>query len=195
MTDHKTREAWLQAFIAKARPIFAKAGSPLPASIRVAIGFASTGRKGKRIGECWYADSSADKHCEIFIVPSLSDASRIADILTHELVHAALPVGAKHGPLFKALATSLGLTGKMTSTVAGEEWHRWADPIVNKLGPLPHGALMSGTSSGPKKQNTRMLKVTCTGCGFVFRTTAKWLDGAADLQCPDASCGEACEVE
>ena len=29
---------------------------------------------------------------------------------------------------------------------------------------------------GPKKQTTRMLKCVCSECGYVARTTAKWLE-------------------
>jgi hypothetical protein len=32
------------------------------------------------------------------------------------------------------------------------------------------------SSSGPKKQGTRMHKVTCSQCGYVARVSQKWLD-------------------
>lgn len=185
-----TREAWLQAFTEAARPKFTEVGAPLPVSIRMAIGFCSTGRKGKRIGECWSAESSADGACEIFIVPSIDNPITVAEILTHELVHAA--VGCKHGhnKVFGRPARALGLEGKLTATYGGKGWAEWALPIVKALGPLPHAALSSGVSSGPKKQTNRMVKCVCGGCGFVFRTARSYIEAAGGvLGCPDPSCG------
>lgn len=181
-----TREAWLQAFIERARPHFTRVGSTLPAAVRVAIGFTSMGKRGKRIGECWSDFASRDQTFEIFIVPSLDNPSRIADILTHELVHVAVGLADGHGKQFKRCATALGLTGKMTATVAGEEWHKWADPIVEALGPLPHAAL-DGKSTTDKKQTTRLLKCVCEECGAIIRASravAVFVD-----QCPISECG------
>jgi hypothetical protein len=39
----------------------------------MAIGFPSTGSKGKRIGECWAGEASADGTHEILIRPDLDD--------------------------------------------------------------------------------------------------------------------------
>jgi hypothetical protein len=195
-TANNVREEWLQAFVAKARPTFEAIGAPIPSTVRVSIGFPSGGKRGKAIGECWSSACSGDGHFEIFIHPGQADSSRIADILTHELIHAAVGLEAKHGPRFAKVARDLGLTGKMTATVAGDRWHEWADPIVAELGPIPHAAL-SGMSSGPKKQTTRLIKCECDQCGFTFRTTAKWIAEAveraedqddASMRCPIPAC-------
>lgn len=185
-----TREQWLNKFMNAARPQFKAAGAPLPKNVRVSIGFTSAGRRGKRIGECWSKAASADGNFEIFIVPGEHESSRIADILTHECVHAAVGLEAGHGPAFRKVATALGLEGKMTATVAGDGFHEWAKPILDKIGPIPHAQLNGGgeTSSGPRKQGTRMIKCECTDCGFTFRTAAKWLEGD-ELQCPSTMCG------
>lgn len=184
-----TREQWLNKFTAAARPQFEAAGRPLPAEVRCSIGFPSKGVRSKTIGECWYNDSSEDGHAEIFLRPSLqSDTSRIADVLTHELAHAALGKGFGHGKEFKALATALGLTGKMTATVAGPGWHAWADKIIRKLGPLPGANLNGGgeLEGGKKKQTTRMIKLSCTACDFTCRTSRQHIH--EDMVCP-TSCG------
>ena len=184
----ESREAWLNRFIVAAGPAFAEAGFPIPANVRASIGFPSTGRKSKRIGECWADVCSQDGHFEVFLHPALqSNTSRIADILTHELVHAAVGLEAKHGPIFRKCATALGLIGKMTATLAGPVWHKWADPILKELGPLP-GANLGGMSSAPPKQTTRMLKVTCSDCDLIVRASKKFapiLDGAT---CPSDDC-------
>ena len=181
------REAWLNAFTDKARPFFDDEGSPLPLNVRVSIGFTSRGAKGKRIGECWADACSADGHFEIFIKPDLqSDGPRVADILTHELCHAAAGLEAGHGPAFKRIATRLGLEGKMTATVAGARWHAWADAVLAELGPFPGAALNGGASNAPKKQGTRMIKLSCN-CGWTCRTArANIVD---DMLCPLPGCG------
>ena len=183
----ETREAWLQQFAEAARPIFKKAGSPLPKKVRCSVGFPSKGIRAKSIGECWADTATKDGVCEIFIRPSLQDdASRIADVLTHELCHAALGHEVGHGKPFKLLATGLGLTGKMTATTAGPAWHEWADPIIKRLGKFPGAKLEGVLAGGKKKQTTRMLKLVCTSCDWTCRPSSKHvLDG---LTCP-TECG------
>ncbi len=191
MSKPITREQWLNKFTDLARPRFEAAGQPLPKEVRCSIGFPSKGVRSKTIGECWYNDSSEDGHAEIFLRPSLqSDTSRIAAVLTHELAHAALGKGFGHGKEFKALATALGLTGKMTATAAGPVWHLWADKIIAKLGPLPGANLNGGgeLEGGKKKQTTRMLKLECNVCDWSCRTSAKHIPSDRILICP--SCGK-----
>lgn len=184
-----TRECWLNAFVNAARPHFERVGFELPGHVRVSVGFPSGGKRGKAIGECWGTQASADGHFEIFLRPSLDRDARLADVLTHELVHAAVGLEAKHGKLFKQCATDLGLTGKMTATVASEEWRAWALPILKELGAMP-GARLSELSPIGKKQTTRMLKCACIDCGFTFRTTRKHLEAHPDgLSCPVRGCG------
>jgi hypothetical protein len=188
VTKPKTREEWLQRFTEAARPFFKKAGHPLPKKVRCSVGFPSKGLRGKAIGECWYASASGDKVAEIFIRPSLqSDGSRVADVLTHELCHAALPEGEGHGKLFRQLATGLGLTGKMTATTAGPGWHAWADPIIKELGKFPAASLGEmELQGGKKKQTTRMLKLVCVDCGWTCRTTQVHM--REDMTCPLNDC-------
>ena len=195
MTTHETREQWLNAFVSAARPEFTNAGYPLPDKIRVSVGFTSSGAKGNRIGECWSDVASEDGHFEIFIRPSETSDARIADILTHELVHAAVGLEAKHGRIFKACATALGLEGKMTSTVAGEAWYLWALPILTDLGAMPYGQLNDGLSSAKPKQKTNLLKLECPDCGWLARVTAKHIEPHSHLNCPVPDCDGTLQVE
>lgn len=186
-TRPETREAWLQSFIELSRPLFEDVGAPLPETVRASIGFCSTGRKGKRIGECWSAQSTADSVCEIFITPTLQhDTVAIAATLTHELIHAAVGHEAKHGPKFRKPAVALGLEGKMTATVAGPKWIELHHPLLDQLGKFPAEELKAGTN-GEKKQGTRMVKVQCNSCEFSYRTSQKNIDLIVDDACP-ASC-------
>ena len=89
----------------------------------------------------------------------------------------------------------------MTATTEGAEWDAWAKPILKRLGALPH-AKLSGQSSGPKKQTTRMLKAECDTCGFTFRATRTWLCEVVDeavrvrvMYCPLPDCGGSMAVD
>lgn len=188
---YDTREAWLTTFAAMAAEEFVKADAPLDLDrIRIGVGYPSTGKRSKRIGECWYSTTAADGAHEIFLHPTLqADVARICDVLTHELIHAALPDGEGHGKNFRRVAKALGLEGKMTATVAGDRWREWALPIIEALGEFPGAAFNDGASvGGPKKQTTRYLKTTCTHCDFTARITRKHLNAADILQCPVPTC-------
>lgn len=191
---YATREEWLNAFLDAARPHFERVGAPLPKNVRASIGFPSAGMRGRAIGECWGTTSSADGHFEIFLRPSLNEDCRVADVLTHEAVHAAVGLAAKHGPAFKRCAVALGLEGKMTATVAGPRWREWALPVLADIGPMP-GAPLTEFHSGKPKQTTRLIKCECDACGFTFRTTRKHLDANPEgLRCPSHDCdGEMAE--
>lgn len=184
-----TREEWLNAFVARARPVFAASGHAIPDRVRVSIGFTSGGRRGKSIGECWGQTASEDQHFEIFLRPTLDSDSRIADVLTHELIHAAVGLAAGHGRLFTRLMMALGLEGRATATVAGPRWHAWAAPILADLGAMPRATLRDGTSNAAPKQTTRMLKLACDHCDFTCRTTAKHIEAHPEgLRCPSLTC-------
>lgn len=184
----ETREDWLNAFIDAARPQFDACNAPLPMNVRVSVGFTSKGLKGSRIGECWSDMASDDGHFEIFIKPTLNDVARVCDVLTHELVHAAVGLDKGHGPMFKRVANSLGLEGKATATVAGTAWFQWALPIIEALGPIPYAAITGGASSGRPKQKAYLLKLECPACGWTARVTAKHIDGHSHLNCPVPEC-------
>lgn len=175
MTITNNRETWLAAVAQEMAIWFDELGYPLP-PYRCAVGFPSTGRKGNRIGECWDASASADGRHEILIRPDQDDPEFVAGILAHELVHAAVGIPAGHGPKFRAVATAIGLTGRMTATVPGPVFLDRLRPILADVGPLPHARLGIGLTSGPKKQTTRLIKCECDECGYTVRVARKWLD-------------------
>lgn len=181
---HATREEWLHALIEAIRPWYKEVGAPLPKAVRISVGFSSKGARSNRIGECWAP--SADEHGlpQIFVHPSLSDATTVASVVVHELVHAAVGCDKQHGPGFRAPAVALGLEGRMTATVPGADLVDRLKPVLKELGRYPHGALKGGTSSGPKKQTTRMLKCECPECGYIARTTSKWIEDVGAPICP-----------
>lgn len=178
------REEWLSSATAELRELFKQHGVTIPELVRSSCGFPSKSalsNKNRRIGECWSAKASADKHAEIFISPTISDSMRVLDILAHELIHACHP-GDGHGKLFKRTATAIGLEGKMTATVAGDKFKAWAQPVINRLGAYPHADLIPANAQ--KKQTTRMLKCYCVDCGYTVRVAGKWLEDMGAPHCP-----------
>lgn len=196
--NYKTREEWLNAAADLLRPEFQKrAGIKLPKNIRIACGWTSAGRRGKRIGECWSRTSSADDTFEMFISPVLAEPVRVLGVTVHELTHAGVGLEAGHRHPFRKAAKAMLLEGKMKATTEGQPFKDAFAPILAKLGLYPHGVLSPGGSKGPKKQDARMLKCSCSGCGYIVRTTAKWLEVATPT-CPDEACdnhGEAMDIE
>ena len=183
-TETVTREQWLNLALDQLRPLFAnKAGATIPQDARVSVGFPGGGSARKRVGECWPRIRSRDKVNEIFISPVVSEPIKMLDILAHEAVHAVDDCASGHGKAFKSVAKAIGLTGKMTATVAGEELKAELEAILAALPPLTHGAL---DLSGRKKQPTRLLKLECDSCGMIVRTTAKWVEQTG---CPACACG------
>lgn len=190
----KTREQWLNEFTRRARPVFKARGYTIPDNVRVSVGFTSKGARSNRIGECWSSHASEDGVFEIFITPAIGDASRIADIHTHELIHATVGLEAGHKKPFVDCMRAVGLIGKPTATLAGPGWHEWADKIIDSLGPLPHAALKAG-GNGQKKQTTRMIKCECGTCGFIMRTSAQWIEQCEGmLECPDPACRSSMDI-
>lgn len=170
----KTREEWLTFVADELRRHYSGAGYPIPLKVRFAIGFCSTGERGNRIGECWYPEASGDKSVEIFVKPDQHVAGTVADILAHELVHAAVGPGHGHGRVFKKACTALGLEGKATQALPGAEMRRTViAPILKRAGKLPH-AKLEGKVTDRKKQGTRLLKAECEKCGYTVRVTKKW---------------------
>lgn len=181
-----TREEWLVAAVAALTPLFEELGEEVPA-VRVSVGWpGGNGRKNSVIGQCWATGASADKVAQLFISPVLDDAVRVLDVLAHELVHAVDDCQSGHKGRFAKIAKGLGLTGKMTATVAGDDLKVKLEGIVEELGEYPHAALASAQGAdGPKKQTTRMMKVECVeGSGYKARMTRQWLEEFGAPICP-----------
>lgn len=189
----KTREQWLNRFMVASRPMFKSIGHPIPTNVRLSVGFTSHGSKGKRIGECWSAVSSKDNTFEIFVTPLLADTPRVAGVITHELIHAAVGLDKKHGKVFKKAALALGLQGKMTATTEGPAWEKWATPILKKIGKIPHAELVSMPRAASDSQN-RHIKCEC-GCGIVFRMSRTTIDSLDAMRCPNPECDETVVTE
>lgn len=183
-----TREAWLNRAVEVMRPWLLEAGLNAPARIHVSVGWPSRSalsQRRRRLGECWYGETSSDGCPQLFISPIIADSARVLDVLLHEMLHTALP-GAKHGPQFAKAARSVGLEGKPTATTAGAELLKRLKAVVKDLGPMPHAGLTAVAKR--KVQSTRMLKLVAEDCcGYIVRTTQKWLDDEGCPLCPHGS--------
>ena len=187
MIKFDTREEWLNAAVKELEPELIKqkkllAGKyshfnkPFP-SIKVSV---TQPTKSKAIGHCWSDKASDGGHYEIFITAKEDNPMRVLDILTHELCHAVDGLISGHGTPFKRLAYAMGLTGKPTATVASDGFIEKYKPIIeSKLGDYPHAKM--NLESSTKKQKTRLIKVSCTGCDNSYRQTQKFIDKSIDV--------------
>lgn len=208
---HTTREAWLEAGIEVFRPRFAALGYELPQRVHVSVGFSYGARaeSKKILGTTWRKEISADEVHHVFISPEIGDPVEAVETLLHELIHVVLNCEDGHRGRFIDIAAALGFEKPWTATPSGIVLATELITIAESLGTYPHGALdlskakqlvtlppagPGGTiitikpSSGPGKQSTRQLKVSCMAkdcpCGgYVVRTTAKWL-AIGNPRCP-----------
>jgi hypothetical protein len=185
------REVWLHNAVGHVNALLLDAGIPKVPEARVSVGWPSKGGtslKKRVIGQCWHAESTGDHVAQVFISPMLEDGLSVLSTLVHEMVHVCHP-GSKHQGKFIETAKAVGLTPKWTATNAGEELTAQLEKINEELGKYPHSKITPIVQE--KVQTTRMLKVECHTCGYIVRTTAKWLEVGLP-SCPD---GDEMEVE
>lgn len=157
------RESWLSEATEALRPHFAASGVVMPEGLRVSCGWPAAGglrERNRVIGQCWLPEAAADGIPQIFISPFLAEALPVLETLVHEIVHACLPAGAKHGPPFKRAAKAVGLEGKATATHAGEALRADLEGLAARLGEYPH-ARLDKAACGPKPQRGRQMKIVC----------------------------------
>lgn len=184
----RTREDWLLKAADHLREDLFKRHDAVVPTVRVSVGFPGGSSRHTAIGQYWPSPTVSDGIPQVFISPTIDEPVRALDILVHELIHAVHPAAGHMGP-FKRLALAVGLTGKMTATVAGPELREHLERLADTLGPFPNSAI---NLTSRKKQSTRLGKVECRACGYVARVTRKWLDEAGAPICPCS--GEQMEV-
>lgn len=192
MTNAKTREQWLNAaatqILKKYREVFEKhfgdVGIEHLEHLKVSTGFPSREGLTKRIGECWKSAAAEDETTHhVFINPRLTDIVQVVATLAHEMVHAADDGEHHHKGVVVRAFRDMGLEGKATATVAGAGFAEWARGLDAKIGTYPHVGLVPLMVE--KKQTTRMLKLEAPCCGYVVRTTQKWIETGY----PSCPCG------
>ena len=165
-----------------------------PKTTRVSCSLQDGGfTKSRTLAHCHYAHATGNKYDEIRMSVELggrklkADSMRVADILLHEMVHTC---SAFHGhkAAFRYIAQGVGLTGKMTATVATDELNeRISSELIAVLGRYPHGAVRL-TPRGQRGKGSRLIKCICDVCEFNMRTTRKWIIEAhkvkGSMSCP-----------
>lgn len=177
------RETWLNLLAAKLAPILKeKADLTVPAKLRLSCGFTSSKRA---IGECHYAPGSADETTEVFVHPGQAEPAQVAQIVIHELIHAALGPGHGHGKVFGKAARAMGLAGKLTATYAGPDAEATIAAVLADLPPYPHARLGTGRAEdAPKPQSGKKhINLNCPQCEFHAKVLLeqRWM---GDLRCP-----------
>ena len=173
--NNKIAEVWLDKLSARLNPLFKESGNTIPEDVKLHCGWTSKGSgrasaKHQVLGECFSRSCSATGVNEIFISPVRADSLRVADVLVHELCHAIDDCQDGHGAKFRSIATGVGLTGKMTATVASPELEAKLKEIIADIGEYPQSEL----KAPEKKQSTRMLKMICENeCGASCYQSAK----------------------
>jgi hypothetical protein len=188
MIKYPTREAWLEAAVTLMTPLFKSAGYEVP-KVRVACGWPSArglSAKKRVLGEAWCKTASSDKVAQIFISPLMDktvEPYAVLPVLVHEVVHTVVGNKEGHNKVFGKCARAVGLEGKLTSTIAGEKLLEACTQWDKQLGQYPHCKL--DQSKRPvNKQTTRMIKCECEECGYVVRTSKKWILEVGAPHCP-----------
>lgn len=165
-----------------------------PATTRFSCSLMGGGMtKSGELAHIHYSHATGNKYDEIRMSVELGgrgkkdESCRVADVLLHEMIHSCARFHGHKGA-FKQIATTMGLTGKMTATIATEDLRvRIWDDVVSVLGRYPHKKVHL-TPRGQRGKGSRLIKCTCVHCGFNMRTTRKWIDHAmrniGSMQCP-----------
>ena len=184
----ETREEWLDAAVDAMRPVWLERARIVVPEVRVGVGFPSGGLRSKALGQCWTKASAADGVNEITIRVTVVDPEAVLAVLGHELVHASTDCKGGHGKRFASKMRTLGFEGDMRATYAGASLAQELSVLAVALGDYP-GADGLAVAAAAKTQGTRMVKCECEDCGFLFRTTTKWIKiSGLDMRCPDATC-------
>lgn len=181
------REMWLTIATDELHKMIIDKTDLLPSlKVQVSTGWPRRDKNGKVIGQCFASSCTDDETHTIFISPTLALGTEVLPTLLHELVHAADNCKHGHKGAFRQAWKALGFVGKPTESTPGPELAEQLKALAERLGEYPHSRV---THFNGKKQSTRMLKVQCPSdeCGYVVRTTQKWLDLKGAPWCP---CGE-----
>jgi len=192
MSNYVDRETWLNAAaVLMQQLVFTDAGISAgtweAVRYRITCGFPlgyRGSRNGKRVtlGQAFDPSISADGTYEVCVNPIMDQPADVLATLAHEMVHVHCGIECGHRGEFRRIATAIGLTGKMTATVAGSKLAAKLADIADQLGPYPHAKI---DPTMRKKQGTRLLKMTCSDCGFIARVSGKWAARiTADSTCP-----------
>lgn len=173
MRQMNTREDWLRACLTRVTAGW-PVGADLPENTRISLGFPAKrrGRGGSRVSEHYRPSDSEGGLWEIFISPTVGDALAVARIVAIEAAR---------------IATSRAPTEGEVAALTER-----ARRVVETLPPYPHAAIKVAGAPAPdatgpvSRPGSRLLKVSCEGCGYTARITRRWLRVAVPA-CPGDS--------
>ena len=212
VTAIKTREQWLIDIKNDVEvSVFNKHGYKLPKKINLTVsepkGRKSNAKGGKVIGQCLATELSTGGFNEIYITPdndgqTVENSVKVIGIVIHELIHAYDNCKSGHKnkqvedsnkePFVKVMNT-IGLTGKPTATVIEEksELDKLARKLIKKFGKFPHFEV----KENPKKQGTRLIKISCSNCAMILRGSQTVIDAGIFNICPSCEAEESLIID
>ncbi len=143
------------------------------------------------------SDAAKDAVHEINLSAEHLKTCDVGELLIHEMAHAENNtleirdcVGRMHNKKFKVMAERLGLLVKPRDRSVGFGYTELDAPAKTFLKDIKFDkeifSMARLTPSPSMKAGTHLLKCECPGCGYVVRTTQKWLDTGV----PTCPCGE-----
>ena len=195
------REQWLNAaIILLINELFIKAAirpeyweqRKYAVSCGFPIGYRGS-RTGKvTLGQAFDPAISSNGTAEMFINPIMDDVVEVLLVLLHEMVHVYVGNQEGHKGAFAAVAKAVGLQTPLTALMSADGEYNATPLLITELraiaeilGEYPHSKV---DPQMRKKQGTRMLKISCTGCGFTARASAKWVSKIhSNSPCPVCS--------
>jgi hypothetical protein len=142
-------------------PLIESIGLKLPSRLHIEYDLIEYAReRTKAIGHCLHGDGNRDGNPQIYISPDLNDPVKIAEVILHELLHAALPIRVNHGQPFGQYAKRLGIrmmsTDGVTRATAKLDNHfRF---LIGLIGDYPPPPKMSDPTTMPESADyPRML--------------------------------------
>lgn len=160
---------------------FTQLGSPVP-RVQIISGFPSSGRRSRRIAECWPDDGG--RAFRMLVRPDTNDPYRLAGAIALNLACIAAGSGYESVKQFRHLAISVGLRGRRTESSPGLLFRELMKPILQQAGEVPRSDEHLAPVIAVAKQRTRLVRVACSDCGYVVRVAQKWLDQIGPPLCP-----------
>lgn len=180
-----TREDWLNRAVELLRPQLQELARLTVPPVRVSCGDLGLHKRST----CYPADWTVQPGVRELVISlrHTAEAIPVLGSLTRELIHAAGIKG--HYRNFQRAAAACGLrpiAGPWaTAGFDPGDPPAWAYGVAQELPPWPAPRLQPPTNE--PKQTTRMLGVTCEGCGMKWRAAGTHLHN--DLRCPQPDCG------
>jgi hypothetical protein len=165
----RNREQWLAAFATAARRPIAQSiqgGGEEESAIRLSCGFPpKTGRKAATAAIV-PPTASQDFTAEIFVAPTVDQASEVAKAII---------------PLLRVAQSGNWRSAAPSVAQPLADLPAWAESILESLGEYPHAKIEIAAAA---KQTTRLIKVACLNDNYIARISRSTLVNLGAPICP-----------